>query len=247
MLGVRAGVASHSLSLYLVAWVWGMLPVSPGCDHVLLGCHPSCSHPTRLSHTLCLMRKRVSFGTTGYLAAAQGDNGAAELWDERCEGSMCIAGAHTAMSEPSQSHSPPLPGPGSRSSKPCVSPKTASGAAGRKGSTAGLGDVLMGRGVAPAGLGTKAGPALPDMGLCAGLCQGTSLRDSGALSWGGWPPPAVLDWAGPVLGAGRVLATTEKAEKQGNKPSPKKSLVSSGAEPAASLGTSPGPGPAACG
>lgn len=187
-LGVRAGVASHSLSLYLVAWVWGMLPVSPGCDHVLLGCHPSCSHPTRLSHTLCLMRKRVSFGTTGYLAAAQGDNGAAELWDERCEGSMCIAGAHTAMSEPNQSHSPPLPGPGSRSSKPCVSPKTASGAAGRKGSTAGLGDVLMGRGVAPAGLGTKAGPALPDMGLCAGLCQGTSLRDSGALSWGGWPP-----------------------------------------------------------
>lgn len=79
--GVRAGVVSHSLSLYLVAWVWGVLPVCPGCDHVLPGHHPSCSHATRLSHTLgfCLTRKCVSFGTTSYLAAAQGDNGAAEL------------------------------------------------------------------------------------------------------------------------------------------------------------------------
>lgn len=95
--------------------------------------------------------------------------------------------------------------------------------------------------VAPAGLGTEAGLGVPAMGPRAGLCRGVSLRAGHALNGGGGPL-AVPVWAGPTLGAGRVLATTEKPEKQGNKPSPKKSLVCSGAGPAASPGTSPRPG-----
>lgn len=133
---------------------------------------------------------------------------------------MCIAGMHAAASKPGLSRALPLPGLGSGFSRPRVSPEVALGAAGWTGSVAGLWDVSRGGRVAPAGPGTKAGPGLPGIGLCAGLGQGTKPS--------GWLCPervqglmALLVWAEPVLGAGRVLATTEKAEKTRKQTFPK--------------------------
>lgn len=62
------------------------------------------------------------------------------------------------------------------------------------------------------------------------VCQGTSLGNSHPWSSAvaPWQPQFEL---GLFLGTGSVLAATEKAEKQGTKPSPKKAHVVRDTEP----------------